>query len=64
MRPIRLSNRAIQTPPSPIRKLAYLANAARKSGLEVIPLNIGQPDIPSPDQLFEGLRLYKQKVLS
>lgn len=64
MRPIRLSNRAIQTPPSPIRKLAYLANAARKSGLGVFPLNIGQPDIPSPTEFFDGVRLYKQEVVA
>jgi aspartate aminotransferase len=61
---IKLSNRARNTPPSPIRKLAHLANKAKKSGVHVFYLNIGQPDIESPKEFFEGLRLFKQKVVA
>ncbi len=61
---IKLSNRARNTPPSPIRKLAHLANRAKKSGIHVYHLNIGQPDIESPPEFFEGLRLFKQKVVA
>jgi aspartate aminotransferase len=59
-----LSERARNTPPSPIRKLAHLANKAKKSGVHVYHLNIGQPDIESPKEFFDGLALFKQKVVA
>ena len=61
---IKLSNRARQTPPSPIRRLAHLAEKAKKSGNKVFHLNIGQPDIPSPQEFFDGVRLFKDEVLA
>jgi aspartate aminotransferase len=61
---MKLSNRARNTPPSPIRKLAHLANKARNSGIHVFHLNIGQPDIESPQEFHDGLRLFKQKVVA
>ena len=61
---IKLSNRARNTPPSPIRKLAHLANNAKKSGIHVYHLNIGQPDIESPKEFFDGLHLFGQKVVA
>jgi aspartate aminotransferase len=61
---IRISNRARLTPPSPIRKLAHLANRAKAAGTRVYHLNIGQPDIESPLEFLEGLRAYDQKVVS
>ena len=61
---VRTSNRAHNTPPSPIRKLAHLAVKAKKSGTHVYHLNIGQPDIESPPEFFEGLRAYNQKVVA
>jgi aspartate aminotransferase len=60
----KLSNRAQETPSSPIRKLAPLANKAKKSGIHVFHLNIGQPDIESPREFFDGLNLYNQKVVA
>ena len=59
-----LSDRARNTPPSPIRKLAHLATKAKKSGIHVYHLNIGQPDIESPQEFFDGLSLFKQKVVA
>jgi len=59
-----LSNRAQKTPPSPIRKLAHLAIKAKKAGTHVYKLNIGQPDIESPTEYFEGLRLFSEKVIA
>ncbi len=59
-----LSERAVNTPPSPIRKLAHLAGKAKRSGVHVYHLNIGQPDIESPKEFFEGLSLFKQKVVA
>jgi aspartate aminotransferase len=61
---MKLSNRARNTPPSPIRKLAHLANKARNSGIHVYHLNIGQPDIESPQEFHDGLHLFKQKVVA
>ena len=46
--PLPLSQRAVHMPASPIRRLAPYAVAARKRGLAVYGLNIGQPDIATP----------------
>lgn len=59
-----VSRRAQNTPPSPIRKLAPLAIKAKKAGIHVYRLNIGQPDIESPEEFSEGLRLFKEKVVA
>jgi aspartate aminotransferase len=64
MMSIKLSNRAHNTPPSPIRKLAHLATHAKKSGIHVYHLNIGQPDIESPDEFFDGIKAFNQKVVA
>lgn len=53
-----LSLRAKRTPASPIRKLARLAVAARKRGVTVYGLNIGQPDLPTPRAFFSAIRQY------
>jgi len=64
MSPIQLSQRARQTPPSPIRRLAHLAQAAKAAGKKVYHLNIGQPDIKSPPEFLEGLKLYQDLVVA
>ena len=61
---LKISKRAQNTPPSPIRKLAPLANRAKKSGIHVYHLNIGQPDIESPQEFFDGLNSFKQRVVA
>ena len=43
-------------PDSPIRKLAPFANAAKERGTHVIHLNIGQPDIATPEVAMEAVR--------
>jgi len=50
-------------PPSPIRKLVPFAEAAKKKGRKVYHLNIGQPDIPTPDVALDALKNIKAKVL-
>ena len=47
-----ISKRAIGLPESPIRKLAPFANAAKDAGVTVYHLNIGQPDIKTPQGVF------------
>lgn len=64
MLPIQISKRARLTPPSPIRRLVHLSRAAHERGIEVFHLNIGQPDIPTPLEFFEGLRQYKDAIVS
>ncbi len=61
---MRLSERALHFPDSPIRKLGPLADRARALGRTVIPLNIGQPDIATPQAFLEGLHAYKDTVVA
>ena len=50
-------------PSSPIRKLAPLARAAKKEGVKVYHLNIGQPDLPTPQKALDALKLVDRKTL-
>ena len=58
-----ISQRGEIMPASPIRKLVPLANAAKARGIKVHHLNIGQPDIPTPEVALEALRKIDRKVL-
>lgn len=58
-----ISQRAIDMPASPIRKLAPLASAAKERGVHVYHLNIGQPDLPTPQKGLDVLRHIDRKVL-
>ena len=51
-----ISVRGIEMPESPIRKLAPLAAAAKKKGTKVYHLNIGQPDLPTPQVALDALK--------
>ena len=51
----QLSDRARRMPASPIRKLASLAEAAESAGVRVLHLNIGQPDLPTPEVMRRRL---------
>ncbi len=59
-----LSNRAKHMPASPIRKLVPYADYAKSKGIEVIHLNIGQPDIETPQQVLDEIQHYENKVLA
>lgn len=50
-------------PPSPIRKLVPYAEAAKKKGIKVYHLNIGQPDIDTPPAILDAVRNTDIKVL-
>lgn len=58
-----VSRRGQEMPASPIRRLVPLALEARRRGIEVFSLNIGQPDLPTPEEAFEALRNIDRKVL-
>ena len=51
-----ISEKAVQMPASPIRKLVPYAEAAKKKGIKIYHLNIGQPDLPTPPIFFEGIK--------
>ena len=53
----------MEMPASPIRKLAPLADAAKQRGIHVFHLNIGQPDLPTPEVAIEAIRNIDRKVL-
>ncbi len=58
------STRAAQFPESPIRKLNPLSEKAEAEGVHLYHLNIGQPDIPTPDEFFAGITDSDVDVLS
>ncbi|WP_460558288.1 pyridoxal phosphate-dependent aminotransferase [Ferruginibacter profundus] len=60
---LTISNRGLQMPASPIRKLVPYAEAAKKKGTKVYHLNIGQPDIETPKQCLDAVRNADFKVL-
>lgn len=62
-RMLTISERGQQMPPSPIRKLVPYAEAARKKGIRVYHLNIGQPDIETPPAIMDAVRNADLKVL-
>ena len=50
-------------PESPIRKLVPLADAAKRRGTKIYHLNIGQPDLPTPQVGLDALKTIDRKVL-
>ena len=50
-------------PPSPIRKLVPFAEAAKKRGIQIFHLNIGQPDIKTPEVMMDAIRNIKLDVI-
>ena len=58
-----ISKRGQIMPASPIRKLVPLAREAEKRGVKVIRLNIGQPDLPTPQEGIYALKTIDRKVL-
>ncbi len=59
----KISQRGIEMPASPIRKLAPYAVAAKARGVKVYHLNIGQPDLPTPQEGLDALKHIDRKVL-
>ena len=59
----KISHRGHEMPSSPIRKLTPLANDAKARGVKVYHLNIGQPDLPTPQKAIDALSHVARKVL-
>lgn len=60
----KISTKGSHMPESPIRKLVPYADRAKQSGIEVIHLNIGQPDIPTPKIALDAVKNNSIDVLS
>ena len=58
-----ISKRGVEMPESPIRKLVPLAAAAKKRGTKVYHLNIGQPDLPTPQVGLDALKNVDRNIL-
>ena len=60
---MHISQRTLHIPTSPIRKLAPIANRVEKTK-KIYHLNIGQPDISTPESFFKGVASYHPKVVA
>lgn len=60
---LQISKRGIDMPQSPIRKLAPLAYEAEDRGVKIYRLNIGQPDLPTPQKALDVLKSVDRKTL-
>ncbi len=59
----KISEKGTLMPQSPIRKLVPYAEAAKAKGVKVYHLNIGQPDIPTPEVAMDAVRNCQDKVV-
>lgn len=59
----QISHRGLEMPSSPIRKLVPYAREAKRQGVKVYHLNIGQPDLPTPQQGLDALKSIDRKTL-
>ncbi len=59
----KISRKGLQMPESPIRKLVPFADEAKRKGRKVYHLNIGQPDIETPEVALNAVRSYDHKVI-
>ena len=60
----KISKKGIKMPESPIRKLVPFADAAKARGVKVFHLNIGQPDIKTPEVALNAIRNYGDEVIA
>lgn len=63
MKDLQISERGLEMPSSPIRKLAPLAYAAEDKGVRIYRLNIGQPDLPTPQKALDSLKQIDRSTL-
>lgn len=61
---MNISKRGIEIQASPIRKLKPFADSAIAKGIKVYFINIGQPDIPTPQHVWDAMKNFDEKVLS
>ena len=60
---MQISINANRCEPSPMRKFHPLAVAAKKAGKKIYHLNIGQPDLPTPEAFYQAIHDFSDKTL-
>ncbi|HLD21695.1 MAG TPA: pyridoxal phosphate-dependent aminotransferase, partial [Patescibacteria group bacterium] len=60
----QFAKRATNMPASPIRKLMTIAIERQKKGIHVYQLNIGQPDIPTPQEFFQAVHTFQENPVA
>lgn len=60
---MKISNRIEAMQESPVRKLVPIATRVKKEGKKVYHLNIGQPDIETPEVFMDAIKNYESKVI-
>ncbi|MFN5306332.1 MAG: pyridoxal phosphate-dependent aminotransferase [Bacteroidota bacterium] len=58
-----ISEKAMAMPASPIRKLVPFAEKAKKNGISIYHLNIGQPDIETPEVMLKAIHDFSPKIV-
>lgn len=61
---VKISKRALAMPASPLRKLVGVAEERKKQGIKVYHLNIGQPDIKTPEIYFNTLKKFAENPVA
>ncbi len=61
---MKISERVNSMQESPIRKLLSYSDDAKSRGIKVYHLNIGQPDIPTPNYIYDAIKNYSEHVLA
>ncbi len=61
---LKISQKGANMPESPIRKLVPFAEAAKQKGTKVYHLNIGQPDIKTPEVALEAIKNFEQTTIA
>jgi aspartate aminotransferase len=61
---VLISRRGREAQGSPIRKLASIAEERKKLGIHVYHLNIGQPDLPTSQVVFDVIRSFSEKTIA
>lgn len=61
---MKISERVNSMQESPIRKLLSYSDDAKSRGIKVYHLNIGQPDIPTPNYIYDAIKNYSERVLA
>lgn len=60
---LQISKRGLDMPVSPIRKLSPFASVAENKGIKIYRLNIGQPDLPTPQKALDALKKIDRRTL-
>jgi len=60
---LKICSRAENAPSSPIRKFVPLLQLAKKRGLDVFELHIGQPDLSTPIEILKKIKGFGKKII-